>query len=343
MYRDDPILLGAIPGIPPDDDSFYRGTLSLRRGVEPARSRRRAGGAGRVVARRRRQPALAHRVDQAAVRRPFQAGRADRLAVPRRRLRQPLRRGGGRGHRSRRHGQGDLGDVHALRSARGHGDPARLLVVGARSDGLWRERSAQRPRRHRRLQAVRPPRHVPDRGARQPGGRGPGARASSAFLPKDSDRRAPSPREAVGRVAKRERCSGADPRPLPTASTGAGSRTAVVGCREFHDRQIDITLSINGREHAIRVEPRKTLVDAIREDCGLTGTHIGCEHGVCGACTVIVGGEAVRSCLMFAVQAQRQADPHRRGAGARTARCIRCSAPSSRTTACNAASARRAS
>jgi aerobic-type carbon monoxide dehydrogenase small subunit (CoxS/CutS family) len=68
----------------------------------------------------------------------------------------------------------------------------------------------------------------------------------------------------------------------------------------------DITLNINGRDHRISVEPRKTLVDAIREDCGQTGTHIGCEHGVCGACTVIVGGEAVRSCLMFAVQAQNK-------------------------------------
>jgi aerobic-type carbon monoxide dehydrogenase small subunit (CoxS/CutS family) len=65
----------------------------------------------------------------------------------------------------------------------------------------------------------------------------------------------------------------------------------------------DIALTINGSKHSIRVEPRKTLVDAIREDCGLTGTHIGCEHGVCGACTVILDGEAVRSCLMFAVQA----------------------------------------
>ena len=64
-----------------------------------------------------------------------------------------------------------------------------------------------------------------------------------------------------------------------------------------------ITLNINGRDHAIEVEPRRTLADAIREDCGLTGTHIGCEHGICGACTVIVGGEPVRSCLMFAVQA----------------------------------------
>src|SRR5437588_4326684 len=68
--------------------------------------------------------------------------------------------------------------------------------------------------------------------------------------------------------------------------------------------KVDLKLRINGRDHAVRVEPRKTLVDAIREDCGLTGTHIGCEHGVCGACTVILGDEAVRSCLMFAVQAQ---------------------------------------
>ena len=68
--------------------------------------------------------------------------------------------------------------------------------------------------------------------------------------------------------------------------------------------KLDITLTINGRDHAIRVEPRKTLVDAIRDDCGQTGTHIGCEHGVCGTCTVIVDDEAVRSCLMFAVQAQ---------------------------------------
>ncbi len=68
--------------------------------------------------------------------------------------------------------------------------------------------------------------------------------------------------------------------------------------------KVDITLNINGRDHAIRVEPRRTLADAIREDCGQTGTHIGCEHGVCGACTVIVGGDPVRSCLMFAAQAE---------------------------------------
>jgi carbon-monoxide dehydrogenase small subunit len=65
----------------------------------------------------------------------------------------------------------------------------------------------------------------------------------------------------------------------------------------------DLVLTVNGRDHAVRVEPRRTLADAIREDCGLTGTHIGCEHGVCGACTVLVDGAPVRSCLMFAVQA----------------------------------------
>ena len=67
--------------------------------------------------------------------------------------------------------------------------------------------------------------------------------------------------------------------------------------------QLEITLNINGVDYPIRVEPRRTLVDAIRDDCGQTGTHIGCEHGVCGACTIIIDDEAVRSCLMFAVQA----------------------------------------
>ena len=64
MHRDNPILLGAMPGIPPDDDSFYRCTYPLGRGLEPARRRRRAGGEGRLVARDRRQPALAQRIDQ---------------------------------------------------------------------------------------------------------------------------------------------------------------------------------------------------------------------------------------------------------------------------------------
>ena len=65
----------------------------------------------------------------------------------------------------------------------------------------------------------------------------------------------------------------------------------------------DITLNINGENFTATVEPRRTLVDVIRDDCGQTGTHIGCEHGVCGACTVLIDGEPIRSCLMFAVQA----------------------------------------
>jgi carbon-monoxide dehydrogenase small subunit len=67
---------------------------------------------------------------------------------------------------------------------------------------------------------------------------------------------------------------------------------------------VEIALTINGRHHGVRAEPRRTLLDAIRDDCGLTGTHMGCEHGVCGACTVLLDGAPVRSCLMFAVQAQ---------------------------------------
>jgi carbon-monoxide dehydrogenase small subunit len=61
-------------------------------------------------------------------------------------------------------------------------------------------------------------------------------------------------------------------------------------------------LTVNGVEHQLAVEPRKLLADVLRDDLGLTGTHLGCEHGVCGACTVLVDGRAVRSCLVLAVQ-----------------------------------------
>jgi carbon-monoxide dehydrogenase small subunit len=70
--------------------------------------------------------------------------------------------------------------------------------------------------------------------------------------------------------------------------------------------KIGVTLNVNGRDYPVEVEPRKTLADAIREECGQTGTHTGCEHGVCGACTVLLDGEPVRACLMFAVQAARR-------------------------------------
>ena len=66
--------------------------------------------------------------------------------------------------------------------------------------------------------------------------------------------------------------------------------------------EVAVKLFVNGRVREATVEPRVTLADFLREECRLTGTHLGCEHGVCGACTVLVDGAAVRSCLVFAVQ-----------------------------------------
>jgi carbon-monoxide dehydrogenase small subunit len=66
---------------------------------------------------------------------------------------------------------------------------------------------------------------------------------------------------------------------------------------------VTVTVTVNGTQHTRKVEPRLLLSDFLRHDLGLTGTHVGCEHGVCGACTVLFDGEPVRSCLMFAVQA----------------------------------------
>src|SRR5476649_2443953 len=65
-----------------------------------------------------------------------------------------------------------------------------------------------------------------------------------------------------------------------------------------------VTFRVNGIEHSAPAEVRRTLVDFLRDDLELTGTHVGCEHGVCGACTVLLDGEAVRSCLLFAIQAE---------------------------------------
>lgn len=63
-----------------------------------------------------------------------------------------------------------------------------------------------------------------------------------------------------------------------------------------------VTVTVNGETRSAEVEPRKTLADYLRDDLGLTGTHLGCEHGVCGACTILLEGRSVRSCLLFAVQ-----------------------------------------
>jgi aerobic carbon-monoxide dehydrogenase small subunit len=70
---------------------------------------------------------------------------------------------------------------------------------------------------------------------------------------------------------------------------------------------MQVSFSVNGCREQIDVEPRRTLADALRDDLGLTGTHLGCEQGVCGACTVLLDGEPVRSCLMLAVQADGSA------------------------------------
>lgn len=71
--------------------------------------------------------------------------------------------------------------------------------------------------------------------------------------------------------------------------------------------RLAINFTINGKERTAEVEPRLLLADFLRQDLGLTGTHVGCEHGVCGACTILLDGKPVRSCLMFAVQADGHA------------------------------------
>jgi carbon-monoxide dehydrogenase small subunit len=72
------------------------------------------------------------------------------------------------------------------------------------------------------------------------------------------------------------------------------------GAPEAEERH-DVRLRVNGGVHEVRVPARRLLSDALRHDCGLTGTHVGCEHGVCGACTVLLDGRPVRSCLVLAV------------------------------------------
>ena len=109
------------------------------------------------------------------------------------------------------------------------------------------------------------------------------------------------------------------------------------------DERLRVGVMLNGRKVAAEAEPRMLLSDFMRHALGPTGTHVGCEHGVCGACTVLIDGDAVRSCLMLAVQADGRERDNRGRPRRRTARSIRCSRRSATITRCNAASARRAS
>ena len=90
------------------------------------------------------------------------------------------------------------------------------------------------------------------------------------------------------------------------AAVGAGCEPAGIAYTktEGHEHANDHATRSTAPEHTGEAEPRRLLSDFIRDDLGLTGTHVGCEHGVCGACTVLVNGDPVRSCLMFAVQAE---------------------------------------
>src|SRR3970282_36485 len=101
--------------------------------------------------------------------------------------------------------------------------------------------------------------------------------------------------------------------PAPTASTSrACSPTARLSLRRRapgREQMADtrnITVTVNGEAHSREVETRLTLADFLRHELNLTGTHVGCEHGVCGACTVLVGGTSARACLMLAVQCEGQ-------------------------------------
>src|SRR5262249_25309324 len=85
-------------------------------------------------------------------------------------------------------------------------------------------------------------------------------------------------------------------------TAAARGETVDGGARIMSNHALDISLTVNGERVEERVEPRTTLVDFLRDDLALTGSHVGCEHGVCGACTVRVNGEIVRGCLMLAVQ-----------------------------------------
>jgi 2-furoyl-CoA dehydrogenase 2Fe-2S iron sulfur subunit len=106
------------------------------------------------------------------------------------------------------------------------------------------------------------------------------------------------------------------------------------------DERARVAFTLNGRPAAGEAEPRMLLTDFLRHVIGSTGTHVGCEHGVCGCCTVLIDGAAVRGCLTLAVQAEGRSVTT---VESRTARSMCCSRRSSSTMRCNAASAPRVS
>ena len=112
--------------------------------------------------------------------------------------------------------------------------------------------------------------------------------------------------------------------------------------KSLQPASITVTLDVNGDERTLNVAPWTTLLDALRDRLDLTGTKKGCDHGQCGACTVLVDGRRVNSCLTLAVMKDGAKVTTIEGLAQRTARCIRCSRPSSTTTHSSAATARRA-
>ena len=170
-----------------------------------------------------------------------------------------------------------------------HGRRRALLRHGRRQG---RQRPYRRVRRRRlpappgesrsaRSTAIRSTRRSPSRSARR-------------LPPRSSRRRTSTPAPPTGARS-------------PARSPSARSKPRRRG------RHMTTKFEVNGKQVSVDVEPRLTLADCLRHELRLTGTHIGCEHGVCGACTVLVDGEAVRSCLILAVQAEGTQDHHRRG------------------------------
>ena len=172
--------------------------------------------------------------------------------------------------------------------------------------------------------AARPARGHRARGRGDRRGRAGRARGGRSAQRRARLRRVPAPPGAHLRAAR-----------AGEAARRQGGRACLIPCT--------ISVTVNGRAYRREVEPRVHLADFLRHDLGLTGTHIGCEQGVCGNCTVLVDGEAVKSCLMFAAQADgdERARPSSRSPTATA--CTRCSRRSRRRTRCSAATARRAS